>query len=72
MAQTGQAVTQNECWGGWCRDLYRIACFLRDTGYKADVEQCRKAFPGILTFDDFLHQTKWGERDRKFEDGFEY
>lgn len=54
------------------RDLYRIATFLSDHGYTADIANCRERFPGILKFDQFLQLTKWGDASRMYADGFQY
>jgi hypothetical protein len=54
------------------RDLYRIATFLSDHGYTADIANCRERFPGILKFDQFLQLTKWGDASRTYADGFQY
>lgn len=54
------------------RDLYRIAKFLSEEGYKADIGDCRKRFPGLLTFSEFLDLTHWGDASRNYADGFKY
>lgn len=54
------------------RDLYRIAKFLSEEGYEADVADCRKRFPGFLTFGEFLELTHWGDASRNYADGFKY
>ena len=57
---------------GCCRDLYRIAKFLSEKGYEADMADCRKRFPGLLTFSEFLELTNWGNASRNYADGFKY
>ncbi|KAG0599063.1 hypothetical protein M758_12G124800 [Ceratodon purpureus] len=54
------------------RDLYRIAKFLSEKGYEADVADCRKRFSGLLTFSEFLELTHWGDASRNYADGFKY
>ncbi|KAG0628900.1 hypothetical protein M758_1G060800 [Ceratodon purpureus] len=54
------------------RDLYRISKFLSEKGYEADVADCRKRFPGLLTFSEFLELTHWGDASRNYADGFKY
>jgi hypothetical protein len=53
-------------------DLWRITKFLREKGYGADVAACRAAFPGLLTFPEFLVASRWGDAARTYEDGIEF
>ena len=55
-----------------CRDLYRIATFLSEEGYKADITDCRRRFPGLLTFCEFLELSRWADATRTYADGFDY
>jgi hypothetical protein len=55
-----------------CRDLYRIIKFLAETGYSADIDDCRTRFSGMLTFREFLKETNWGDTKRTYEGGFRY
>lgn len=55
-----------------CRDLYRIATFLSEEGYKADITDCRQRFPGLLTFCEFLELSHWADATRTYADGFDY
>lgn len=54
------------------RDLYRIAKFLSEEGYEANIADCRRRFPGLLTFSEFLELTHWGDTSRTYADGFKY
>jgi hypothetical protein len=51
------------------RDLWRITTFLRETGFQADLAACRAAFPDLLTFDQFLAASQWGDVGRTYEQG---
>lgn len=51
------------------RDLWRITTFLREKGFDADVAGCRQRFPDMLTFDQFLAATRWGDASRTYEQG---
>lgn len=46
--------------------------FLELDGFSADVSACRRAFPGMLTFDQFLRATHWEQAKREYDDGFTY
>jgi hypothetical protein len=50
-------------------DLWKITMFLREKGYNADVEACREAVPGMLSFRQFLEDSDWGNKELKYEDG---
>jgi hypothetical protein len=52
--------------------LWRITKFLRETGFDARVEVCRAAFPGMLTFEQFLDATCWGDACRTYEQGIRF
>ncbi|KAF8055819.1 hypothetical protein HT031_006594 [Scenedesmus sp. PABB004] len=73
----GGAPVKHSCPPAWLfwflsRDLWRITTFLRDTGFEADVAACRRDFPGLLTFDQFLAATRWGDAGRTYEDGIAF
>jgi hypothetical protein len=55
-----------------CRDLWRITTFLRETGFQADVADCRQRVPGLLTFEQFLAATCWGDAARTYEQGIRF
>jgi hypothetical protein len=55
-----------------CRDLWRITNFLRETGFQADVADCRQRVPGLLTFEQFLAATCWGDAGRTYEQGIRF
>ncbi|GAQ85455.1 hypothetical protein KFL_002360070 [Klebsormidium nitens] len=54
------------------KDLFRIIKFLAETGYSAEIDDCRARFPGMLTFREFLKLTDWGNSKRTYEGGFRY
>ena len=54
------------------RDLWRITTFLREKGYGADLAACRDTFPDLLTFDQFLAATNWGDASRTYEQGIRF
>lgn len=41
--------------------------FLTERGFKADVAACHLEFPGLLTFDQFLKESNWGDAARTYE-----
>jgi hypothetical protein len=55
-----------------CRDLWRITTFLREKGFDADTAACRSLFPDLLTFDQFLAATNWGDASRTYEQGIRF
>ncbi|GFR41580.1 hypothetical protein Agub_g2301 [Astrephomene gubernaculifera] len=61
-------------WPFWflARDVWRIARFLTERGYCADVAACRKQFPGMMTFHDFLVTSRWADPALSFEDGISF
>ncbi|KAG2447002.1 hypothetical protein HYH02_008156 [Chlamydomonas schloesseri] len=61
-------------WPFWflARDVWRISRFLTERGYQADVAACRRQFPGMLTFEEFLVRTGWADPSRTFEDGIAF
>lgn len=72
-AQGGMPVKHNSppAWIFWIlsRDLWRITTFLRETGFQADLPACRAAFPDLLTFEQFLAASQWGDAGRTYEQG---
>jgi len=54
------------------RDLWRITTFLCEKGFDADLAACRASFPDLLTFDQFLAATNWGDVSRTYEDGIRF
>ncbi|GAB4821514.1 hypothetical protein N2152v2_008560 [Parachlorella kessleri] len=44
----------------FCRDAYNYTRFLREKGYEADIEWCRRRF-GLMDFRTFLEDTRWGK-----------
>lgn len=54
------------------RDLWRITTFLRESGVQADLPACRAAFPDLLTFEQFLAATQWGDAARTYEQGITF
>jgi len=49
-------------------DLWNIIMFYRHRGYEANVEECKKLFPGLTSFQDFLKLTKWADPQKTYED----
>ena len=49
------------------RDLYDVVRFIRDTGYGVDVASCRREFPWLLSFAEFLQMTHWGDASRSYD-----
>jgi hypothetical protein len=54
------------------RDLWRITTFLREKGFDADLAACRRSFPDLLTFEQFLAATNWGDAARTYEEGIRF
>jgi hypothetical protein len=54
------------------RDLWRITTFLREKGFDADLAACRSTFPDLLTFEQFLAATNWGDASRMYEEGIRF
>jgi hypothetical protein len=52
--------------------LYDVVRFLRDAGYGVDVAACRREFPTLLSFPDFLGLTRWGDASRTYQAGVRY
>ncbi|WIA09837.1 hypothetical protein OEZ85_010051 [Tetradesmus obliquus] len=75
-AQGGMPI-KHSCPPAWLfwflsRDLWRITTFLRETGFDADVAACRQRVPGVLTFEQFLAATCWGDAARTYEQGIRF
>lgn len=50
-------------------DLYEQIHFLQTSREKTNIASLKKEFPGLLTnFAGLLDETKWGDRERVFED----
>lgn len=75
-AQGGMAVKHSSppAWIFWflSRDLWRITTFLREKGFDADLAACRSSFPDLLTFEQFLAATNWGDAARTYEEGIRF
>lgn len=52
--------------------LYDLVRFLCDAGYGVDVADSRRQHPYLLSFNDFLAQTRWDDAARSYEDGVRY
>lgn len=52
--------------------MWRITTFLREKGFEADVAACRTKFPGMLSFEQFLAATCWGDAARTYEQGIRF
>jgi len=75
-AQGGAPVRHSRppLWPFWLlnKDLWRIAKFYSEKGYSADVAACRAAFPGMLTFEQFLQLSGWGDASRDYDQGISF
>ncbi|KAL9187848.1 hypothetical protein ACHAXT_006226 [Thalassiosira profunda] len=50
-------------------DLYEQIIFLQTSKEKTNIGSLRQEFPGLVTdFSTFLEETRWGDRERVFED----
>jgi len=63
------AYAEGSAWIFWLisAELYKLIIWYQEKGYQADVEECRKQFPGLLTFKDFLERTKWSNPENTYE-----
>lgn len=50
------------------KELYALIQWYRHKGYQADVQHLRQEFPGLLTtFDEFLQETNWANKELTYE-----
>ena len=55
----------------WCTfpELYEQIQFLQTSYEVVDIAHLKERFPGLITsFSEFLEETKWGDRNRVFDD----
>ena len=50
-------------------ELYQQIKFLQTNKEKTNIRMLKREFPGLITsFSEFLEETKWSDRERKFDD----